>query len=470
MIKFGTGGWRAIVADGFTKSNVQLLVSALCMLMKEEGVADRGLCIGYDRRFLSFESARWAAEVVAAHNIPCMVLDREAPTPLIMYTVREYGLPYGMAVTASHNPAIYNGIKVFSEGGRDASEEVTDKIELNIAALEGCSIPFINYEDALSSGLIREIDTFNKYVDSILSMVDTEAIKNSRLKIALDPMYGVSRTSLRTILLTTRCEVEVIHERHDTLFGGKLPSPNKDTLNTLSQFVVDNRCNLGIATDGDADRIGVIDDTGEFLHPNKLLVLLYYYLLKYRGWKGPAVRNISTTHLLDRVADSFGEKCYEVPVGFKHISAMMEKTNAVIGGESSGGLTVRGHIRGKDGIYAATLLAEMMSVTGKRLSELFSEITDCYGMLYTADIDITMTPQRKQELSDVLFIEKRLPSFEHEVKFISYADGCKVYFTNGGWVIARFSGTEPLLRICAEMDTVEAATECIQQLKSTLFM
>ena len=461
MIKFGTGGWRAVIGDEFTKDNVQRLTAALCALMGEQGVAERGLCIGYDRRFLSREAARWASEVCAGAGVPCVVLDREAPTPLIMYTVREREFPYGMAVTASHNPAIYNGIKVFTQGGRDATEEVTDEIEGHIAALAGESIPIVPYEEALEKELVKEINPLNAYIDSILSLVDVDAIKDAGLKIALDPMYGVSRTSLQTILLTARCEVEVIHDRHDTLFGGRLPSPTLQTLGALSGFVVEKKCDLGIATDGDADRIGIIDDAGAFLHPNKILVLLYYYLLTYRGWRGAAVRNHSTTHLLDRVARAHGEICHEVPVGFKHISAKMQEADALIGGESSGGLTVRGHIPGKDGIYAAALLVEMVAKTGKTLSALYREITGRYGALHMVDADFTMTHDRKQELQQRLFIDKEMPDFPYAVERISYMDGCKVYFANGGWVVCRFSGTEPLLRTCAEMPEEKGAEQCI---------
>ena len=223
----------------------------------------------------------------------------------------------------------------------------------------------MNYAEGIEKGLIEEIYPLNEYLDNIIAAVNMDAIRNANLKVAIDPMYGVSETSLTTILHTARCEVISIHDRHDTLFGGKLPSPSASTLRALQNTVIDNNCDIGLATDGDADRIGVVDDTGRFLHPNDILVLLYYYLVKFKGWKGPVVRNIATTHMLDKVAESFGEKCYEVPVGFKHISAKMNEVDAVIGGESSGGLTVRGHIKGKDGVYAAALLVEMIAVTGK---------------------------------------------------------------------------------------------------------
>lgn len=461
MIKFGTGGWRAIIGEEFTKENVQLLTAGICSLMREQSVQERGICIGYDRRFLSKEAAQWAAEVCAGAGVSCLLFDREAPTPLIMFAVREFDLPYGMAVTASHNPALYNGIKVFTEGGRDASQQVTDELEKHVGQMEQSALPSMCFEEAIESDLIRIINPFNAYIDSIIALVDVDAIKNAHLKIALDPMYGVSRTSLQTILLTARCEVEVIHERHDTLFGGRLPSPTLQTLGALSRFVVENRCDMGIATDGDADRIGVIDDTGTFLHPNKLLALLYYYLMEYRGWKGPVVRNNSTTHLLDRIAEASGEVCYEVPVGFKHISLQMQKTDALIGGESSGGLTVRGHIPGKDGIYAAALLVEMEAKTGKKLSAIYKEIIKRFGELHIADADFSMTQGRKQGLMRILFEEKMLPPFPFAIKKVSCEDGCKVYFRNGGWVICRFSGTEPLLRTCAEMPTKSDAEKCI---------
>ncbi len=468
MIQFGTGGWRAIIADGFTKENIRLVAAGLCGLMKDEGLEDCPVCVGYDRRFLSKEACHWLAEVLAGYGHKTMVVNRSSPTPLIMFTVKQLGLHYGMAVTASHNPAIYNGIKVFTAGGRDADQTVTGKIEEQIRKVEGEIIPAVDYDTALEQGLIQEIYPFNEYIDSILKVLDVKKIKEARLRIAIDPMYGVSQSSLRTILLTCRCDVDVIHEQHDTLFGGRMPAPSADALRLLSNYVIENRCSLGLATDGDADRLGVIDEQGNFLHPNTLLVLLYYYLVKYRGWTGPCVRNNSTTHLLDRVAADFGQECYEVPVGFKHISAKMAQTDAIIGGESSGGLAVRGHIAGKDGIYAAALLVEMLAVTGKSVSELYREITDRYGQFFYEDAAFTMKPARKLELQKLLFEELEVPDFGKPVDRISREDGCKVYFADGSWVICRFSGTEPLLRMAAEATSRGQAMEYLHTWKKAL--
>lgn len=457
MIKFGTGGWRAVIGDDFTRANVQLLTTALAKKMKDENKCGRGFVIGYDRRFLSDEAARWAAEVMAAQKIFCRVINRESPTPLIMFAVQQYGLPYGMTVTASHNPAIYNGIKLFMEGGRDADELLTSEIERYIRETDPTEVVAVPFDEALQSGAVEYIDPMNQYIDSIIRSVDMNVIRGSGLKIVLDPMYGVSRTALQTILLTARCDVDVIHERHDVLFGGRLPAPNSRTLASLISYVEEHHCDLGIATDGDADRLGVVDDRGNFLHPNKILVLLYYYLMKYKGWRGAAVRNLATTHLLDRIAEDFGETCYEVPVGFKYISSKMAETNAIIGGESSGGLTVRGHIQGKDGIYAASLLVEMLAATGRKLSEIYDGIAARYGACEMSEEDYRFSREAKERVTDMLLKDKLLPEFPYEIERVSYMDGCKVYFKNRGWVIARFSGTEPLLRIFCEMPTLAEA-------------
>jgi len=459
MVKFGTGGWRAIIGDGFTKDNIQLLAQGMVNKMISEGVAEKGIVMGYDRRFLSKEAMQWAAEVFAAARIKAYLINRSSPTPLVMYYVMKHDFDYGMMITASHNPAIYNGIKVFTREGRDADEIQTRDIENYISDIGPGEVHTVDYEEGKAAGYIEEIYPLNEYLDNIIDTVDMGAIKKAGLKIVLDPMYGVSETSLKTILLTARCDVITIHDRHDTLFGGKLPAPTAATLHSLQHTVVDRKYDVGIATDGDADRIGIIDDKGNFLHPNEILVLLYYYLVKFKGWRGPVVRNIATTHMLDKIAETFGEKCYEVPVGFKHISAKMRESGAIIGGESSGGLTVHGHINGKDGIYAAMLLVEMLAITGKKLSEIMEDIYKECGKIYMEERDYKFTGAKKAQMQKTLMTDKLIPDLPYEIEKVSYLDGSKIYFKNGGWVIARFSGTEPLLRIFCEMPTMENARE-----------
>lgn len=460
MVTFGTGGWRAIIGEDFTKENIQKLALAVSLKMKAENVDGEGIAIGYDRRFLSKEAVIWACEIFGKQGIKVYFVNRSSPTPLIMFYVMKHRLSYGMMVTASHNPAIYNGIKVFTYGGRDADELQTQDIETYLIEAERIyepnheeagQMPPASYLELVKNGVVEEINPLNEYLDNIISVIDMDAIRSRDFRVAIDPMYGVSLTALSTILSVARCTIETINDQHDTLFGGKMPAPTEQTLRNLQNYVLDRYCDIGIATDGDADRLGVIDDEGRFLHANNILVMLYYYLLKYKGWRGPVVRSLSTTHVLDRVAESFGQKCYEVPVGFKFVSAKMQETDAIIGGESSGGLTVKGHIHGKDGIYAASLLVEMMAVSGKKLSEIAADIRREYGAIHMAERDYRFTSEEKERINQILMIDRKLPQMPFEIGKISYIDGCKVYFKNGGWVIARFSGTEPLLRIFCEM-------------------
>ena len=320
MIKFGTGGWRAVIGDGFTRENIRRIAAALARRMVRENCAEQGICAGYDRRFLSREALIWFCEVLAGEGVTVRFVNMSCPTPQIMFTVKNLGLPYGAMVTASHNPAIWNGIKLFTAGGRDAAENYTQEIQDEANALEEDSIRSIPFEQALAEGKIRLIDPRDEYLDSILRQVDTDAIRRRRLRIVLDPMFGVSLTGLQTILYTARCDVDVINDRHDAFFGRHLPAPNPDTLVDLQYAVKEHRADVGIATDGDADRLGIIDENGRYVTANETLALLYYYLLEYKGWRGAAVRNIATTHLLDRIASAYGQECVEVPVGFKHIS------------------------------------------------------------------------------------------------------------------------------------------------------
>lgn len=467
QIQFGTGGWREIIGDVFTRANVRRVAQALVNRMQAEGVAEEGLVIGYDRRFLSAEAAWWAVEVLAAGGVPVTVVDRPVPTPMIMWTVRNQNTPYGLAVTASHNPALYNGIKLFTRGGRDADVEVTDSFTEQINELSDDDVSSVDPDEARTHELVTVQTSINWYLDAIIDQLDMEQIRHRHLHIVLDPMFGVAQTSLQTILMTARCQVDVINERRDPLFGGRLPSPSEGTLDALKQATVRNNADLGIATDGDADRLGIIDDTGRFLHPNEILVLLYNYLITQKGWQGPAVRNMSTTHLLDRVARAHGQECHEVPVGFKHISAKMAETDAVIGGESSGGLTVRGHIPGKDGIYAGSLLVEMVAGSDKPLSQLYQDLVDQYGRLVMLERSYRMTPRRREELEQRIFADKDLPDFGIEVDHIAWHDGCKVYFANDGWVTIRFSGTEPVLRVFSEMPDEDQASAVVQLVEET---
>lgn len=468
MIQFGTGGWRAFIGEEFTQANVRLVAQAIANIMITESVTDKGFIIGYDRRFLSDKAAAWFAEVLAGNNIKCSFINRFVPTPIVMFKAKQTGAIYSACITASHNPADYNGIKVFIEGGRDADEIITQKIEQQVAVLTAADVKHVDFEQAQHDKLIEIINPMNEFVDSVIALLDLEAIKQANLRVLIDPMFGVAKNALQTVLITGRCDVDVINDGENPGFGGLMPSPSAATLYRLKHLVAQEGYDIGIGTDGDADRLGIIDEKGNFIHPNEVLLLLYYYLLEYKGWKGSVVRNIATTHLLDKVAAAYGEKSFEVPVGFKHISSQMEADDSLLGGESSGGLTIRGHIKGKDGIFASSLLVEMISSTGKKLSELLDEIYSRFGYAYTAEGDCTFKAAERERLYNKIYIEKSLPEFDYEIEKVSYADGAKVYFKNGGWAIARFSGTEPLLRLFVEMEDQTQAEAVLLQFKQFL--
>lgn len=468
MIQFGTGGWRAFIGEEFTKDNVRIVAQALANIIQQEQVAEQGFVIGYDRRFLSDKAGRWFAEVLAGSGIVVSFINKFVPTPVVMFQAKVMDCAYSACITASHNPADYNGIKVFIRGGRDADEIITKKIEQQTARLTLSDIRSLDFEQAIAEQLIININPMNDFVDSIINLIDIDAIRKANLRVLIDPMFGVAKNALQTVLINGRCDVDVINDGKNPDFGGLMPSPSAATLYRLQHLVKNEGYDIGIGTDGDADRLGIIDEKGHFIHPNEVLMLLYYYLLEYKGWKGSVVRNIATTHLLDKIAADHGEQCFEVPVGFKHISSQMEAADALIGGESSGGLTIRGHIKGKDGVFASSLLVEMLSVTGKKLSELLEEIYGRYGYAYTAEGDCKFSQQQKASLYNKLYVEKQLPDFDDEIEKVSYEDGAKVYFSNGGWIIARFSGTEPLLRIFAEMADKPTAERLVDQMKAFL--
>lgn len=459
-LHFGTGGWRAVIGDEFTKSNVRLVAKALALKILREGNRDYPVVIGYDRRFLSKEAMIWAGEVLASNGIFVKLISQASPTPLIMYETMVKGYKYGMMITASHNPSLYNGIKIFTEGGRDANETVTAELEKLIAEVVGNdpTAPVQSFDQLSAQGRIVYFNPLNDYLDAILNKIDVQAIRNAGLKIAIDPLYGVSMRSLNTIFATTRCDVEMLHAEHDTLFAGKLPAPTQNTVKSLQNHVTDYAFDLGIATDGDADRIGIVDDTGKYIDANEMLCILYYYFLEYKKMKTPVVKNLATTTVLDKIAAAYGETCHEVPVGFKYISAKMTETNAFLGGEGSGGMTVAGHIHGKDAVYSAALLVETIAKTGKKLSELAKEVFDRFGYYHLEEVNVSFDAERKPELIERIYERHELPAFADEIDRVSYMDGCKVYFKNGNWLLVRFSGTEPLLRVFAEVPADQSET------------
>ncbi len=459
MIRFGTGGWRAVIGDEFVKENIQKVGQGVADLAKESN-CNTPIIIGYDRRFLSAEAARWLAEVLAGNGFYVLFMNRSVPTPLVMHTVKKQELDFGLEVTASHNPSEYNGIKLIVKEGRDANVETTNRLEALIDAVN--SVTSVDFKDCVSSGKVSYINNpFNDFLDDIMNVIDMDAIRARGPRILFDPMHGSGTYPLMVLLYTARCTLDVININKDAYFGGHMPAPSKKGLTKLTDMVVNEHYDLGIAVDGDGDRLGIIDSNGKYVDANDILCMLYYYLHVYKGWKGPVVRNLATTHMLDAIAKDLGEDCYEVPVGFKYISSKLNETDAILGGESSGGLTVRGHINGKDSIYAATLFVEMLCKTGMTATEMMDMLKEKYGKYEMVESNIRFEPSYKQTIIKTVFEEKKLPEFGREIERVGYEDGCKVYFKDGGFIICRFSGTEPLLRIFAESSTKEAAKASI---------
>lgn len=475
MIRFGTGGWRAEIGKDFQIENIQKIGQALCDRMKERGETDAPVVIGYDRRFLSEAAAKWLAEVFAGNGIRVETMRRSVPTPLVMHTVKKRGLFYGLEVTASHNPSSYNGIKVIVREGRDAPVCVTEDLEKGCARVEAPMTK--DFEEALQEGLITYLETpFNDFLDDILGVLDLSAMRKRGLRILFDSMHGSSAYPFNVVFYTARCTVDQINANKDAYFGGSMPAPTEVTLRPLAEQVISGGYDLGMGIDGDGDRLGVIDRDGTYISANDILVLLYYYLHEYKGWKGPVVRNLATTHLLDRVAKGLGEVCYEVPVGFKHISSKIDEVDAVLGGESSGGLTVRGHIHGKDSIYASALFAEMICVTGKTPGRMIRELKEKYGDSVMVEYNVPLPAEQKKMLEEMFLLgrtdpseaEKQLPRFEKKPVRINFEDGCKLYFEDDSFVICRPSGTEPLLRVFAEAPTEKQAEAYIEVWKNFL--
>ena len=465
LIHFGTGGWRAVIGEGFTLHNVRRLCQSLANDITRRGLEQRGVLIGYDRRFLSDYAAQAAAEVFAGNNIHTILLKEDGPTPLIEFATERIHAAYGLAFTASHNSPEWNGLKVFHGDGALLMTDETNRIEAETNQMRLEDVIKISLDVALSAGIAEYGDFTNAYIDRIESFIDMAAVRKMGLKVIVDTMYGVGHLTLGIILNEARCRVTFIHERRNPLFGGRSPAPDLEALRMLRAYVRDEKHDLGLATDGDADRIAVIDEQGNYVHINDLLLLLYWYLHEVKGQRGGVVRNLATTHLLDRLAAAFGEKCIETPVGFKWIAAGMAENRALLGGELSGGLTIRGHILGKDGIFACALVIEMLAKTGKHIAELQETVYKITGRLYTVEENLpasaemrVVVPQRVK----ALIASHQAP---YPVLRIREDDGTKLYFEDDSWVLLRFSGTEPVLRIFAEAETPARARELVEWLK-----
>ncbi|MEA1883944.1 MAG: NTP transferase domain-containing protein [Thermotogota bacterium] len=468
-IRFGTGGWRARIGRGFTSINVRKVIQGISTYLIKNNLDDRGIVIGYDNRFLSEDFSKMAAEVFAANNIRVYLSKSATPTPLVTFTVLEKNAGGGIVFTASHNPPDYNGIKFETHEGLPASVEITERIQEIANETPVNMIPWVNFERALKNDYIKLEDFRNAYLDYIEKQIDIKSIRLKNPRVCFDPMYGAGTSTLQMALIGARCDLVTIHSRVDPLFGGKSPAPSEASLTTLIQFMKENKFDLGIAVDGDADRIALVDELGNYIPANDVILLVYYYLHEIKGQKGGVVRNIATSHNIDLLCEKCGELLYEVPVGFKHIANSVKAHDLLLGGESSGGVTVRGHIMEKDGIYTAMLIMEMLAKTEKSLSVILNEIYQLNGKrYYQSEGDFKLTPKLKVNMDH--FMASEHETINHiKVNKIDRLDGMKLYLENDSWCLLRPSGTEPLLRIVTESTDQKLSEKLLHLMEKAIF-
>ncbi len=460
QIKFGTSGWRAILCDDFTFSNVRVVSRAIADYLAQEGIADQGVVIGYDARFMGKDFARETVRVLAAAGIPSFLCERDTPTPVIAHELLRRKAAGAINFTASHNPYTYNGIKFSPAWGGPALPETTGDIEQRANALQGSDVALMDLDKAQAQKLYTEIDPLPAYFDTLNHLIDFNAIAASGLRIAINPLYGSGRGYLDTLLEQAGVPVVTINAHPDPYFGGEPPEPAEDHIADFIKLIKeDNQIGLGLATDGDADRFGIVDNDGTYIEPNYILALLFDYMIRRKGLTGDAARSVATSHLIDAVAAYHQVKVLETPVGFKFIGEYISAGKILIGGEESAGLTVRGHVPEKDGILACLLVAEMVAVEKKSLKELLADLYARVGEFYTRRINIRLSA----ELAASLPIKMANPPAEIggcKIKEVIRIDGNKFLFADGSWMLFRKSGTEPVVRLYAEA----ASEEALQQL------
>jgi len=448
-IKFGTSGWRGIISDDFTFDRVRLVAQAIADFIKSRR-KDRGkpVIIGGDARFLSDKFSETAAEVMAGNNIKVLLCDRDTPTPVIAYEIIRKKAAGGLNFTASHNPAEYNGLKFSPSWGGPATLAETKIIEKNIKKVS--VIKSMNIEMALKKGIVRYFDPSPHYFKKIRQIVDFKAIRRSKLKIVANPMYSTGRGYLDKLLKEAGAKVTVINGNKDVLFGGFSPEPAEKNIADLIKEVKARKAVLGVATDGDADRYGIIDSDGSYIQANMILPLLLDYLMKTRAWKGVVVRSVATSHMIDKVAMLHGLEVRETPVGFKYIGEIMTKEDIIIGGEESNGLTVHRHIPEKDGIVACLLVAEMVAREKKNIKALLKNLQKKTGGFYNSRKNYRLTEDKKNKFMTRLKNFKKTTIGKYKVRDIITIDGYKFILGEDTWLMIRFSGTEPLVRLYAE--------------------
>ncbi len=467
-IHFGTDGWRAVISDTFTFTNLRLVTQAIADAVASEswlnGTANQTavdlhkMVVGFDTRFLSDRYAFETARVLAANGFTVFLAHADAPTPAISYAVRHMNAIGGIMITASHNAPRYNGVKLKAAFGGSASPEQCRRVEVylndNEAQARGPNL--MDFEQARQLKLIQRFNPITSYHEHLRKLIDFDLIADNPQRIVVDSMYGSGRGVIRSILQGSGCEVYEVRGEMNPGFGGVHPEPIGRYLGALAGAIAMGSGNFGLATDGDADRIGAMDERGHFVDPHKIMALGLRYLVEKRGWKGSVVRTVSTTRMIDRLAERYGLEIHETPVGFNHIADWMLKEDVLIGGEESGGISFHGHIPEGDGILMGLMIVEMVAASGGSLAELVEDLLKEVGPAYYERKDMRLRhPVARDKMTDFLSSHAPAAVGGESLREVTSLDGVKYIFTDDSWLLIRPSGTEPVLRVYAEGRTPE---------------
>jgi phosphoglucomutase len=463
QIKFGTSGWRAVMAEEFTFANVQRAISGIARYVASQKPSGARVIVGRDPRFLGETFCSMAADILAAHGITPLVIADAAPTPAIAYAVLREHADGAINFTASHNPPEYNGIKFSTPDGAPALPEVTKAIESQIAAFDSSQ-----GNGAHKTATPQALDPRSSYLTRLREVIDLAAIRKAGVRVVYDPLWGAARGYPDSLLREAGVEITTVHDVRDVLFGGHAPEPDDHLLEDLRQQMRVTKAHIGISTDGDADRFGIVDQDGSFLQPNYIIALLFDYLVESRGWKNGVAKSVATTNLINALAKKHGIELHETPVGFKYIGELIKQDKIAIGGEESAGLSIRHHVPEKDGILAGLLCCEMVAKRGKSLNVQLNELFADVGSFYPQRENFHLTQEVKEKFTGKLGKEPR-DFFGRQIKEVVRTDGLKLVFEDGSWVCYRLSGTEPVVRVYSEARSKEELDKLSAAAKQWIF-
>lgn len=460
MIKFGTSGFRGVLGDNYTKESVQRIAYALCEIVKEDKVKKPEVVVGYDNRFMSTDFAKWASEVLAT-AMKVVFYEIPAPTPLVSYEAKKR--TFGFMLTASHNPYCYNGVKVQINGGRDCDDVYAKRIEKFANEVKYETIKSIPFAEGVKSKKIVLANDVKNYCDGILNCVDKKQIQKSKLKVLVNAMHGNSVTSINYLFKKLKLNYEIMKPNIDPYFEGGLPAPYIQNIQDQAKRVVKEKFDIGVAFDGDSDRFAMISSSGKYYDCNFAGAVIYYYLVKYKNQKVGIAKNYANTSLVRKLAEKFGTNCYDTVVGFKNVALCLLDTDAIMGIESNG-VAYKPHSLIKDGPLTATLIIDALCTIGKSFDDILKEMQDLVNFKSEiVEYNYILTDEQRAKLYEKIFVQKETPDVKgRTIADVNYDDGCKVIYDDGYWGMFRFSGTEKIIRVYAEMKNKKECDKLVE--------